>query len=265
MQNNGIIYIVGIGPGGLEHLTFKARDVLDKCDVVVGYKTYLDLISDIIKDKEIFSTGMTKEIDRCQMAIQLALQGKRVAIVSSGDAGIYGMAGLALELLHGTGGRGQGAAKTIPLTTHHSPLITVSIIPGVPAFCAAASLLGAPLMHDFAAISLSDLLTPWEIIKKRLKMASEGDFVIILYNPKSSQRISQIEEAIGIISSYRNENVPVGIVKNCARDGEEVKITILKELPIHYDSINMSTIMIIGNSTTFISNNKMITPRGYNV
>lgn len=262
MKNSNVIYIVGIGPGGLEHLTFKAREVLDKCDVVVGYKTYLDLIADIIKDKEIFSTGMTKEIDRCQMAIQLALQGKRVAIVSSGDAGIYGMAGLVFELLQRAKGKGHvaGENKLAPY-----PLPVVEVIPGVPAFCAAASLLGAPIMHDFAAISLSDLLTPWEIIKKRLKMASEGDFVIILYNPKSSQRVSQIEEAIGIISSYRNENVPVGIVKNCARDGEEVKITILKELPIHYDSINMSTIMIIGNSTTFISNGKMITPRGYDV
>ncbi|MEK7841547.1 MAG: precorrin-3B C(17)-methyltransferase, partial [Deltaproteobacteria bacterium] len=149
--------------------------------------------------------------------------------------------------------------------THHASRITVSIIPGVPAFCAAASLIGAPLMHDFASISLSDLLTPWQTIKKRLKMASEGDFVIILYNPKSKTRVSQIEGAIEIISMHRDGNTPVGIVKNALRDGEEIKITTLRELPGCYDFIDMSTILIIGNSATFISNNRMITPRGYDV
>ena len=233
--------------------------------MVVGYKTYIDLIKNLISGKEIFSTGMTKEVDRCQKAIELALQGKKVAVVSSGDAGIYGMAGLVFELLQGSGVRGQGSANPAFLLPHPRSPIPVSVIPGVPAFCAAASLLGAPLMHDFASISLSDLLTPWEIIKKRLKMASEGDFVIILYNPKSKTRVSQIEETIDIISMHRDGNTPVGIVKNALREGEEIKITTLKEMPSHYDFIDMSTILIVGNSATFISNNRMITPRGYDV
>ena len=202
---------------------------------------------------------MTKEIDRCQKAIELALQGNKVAVVSSGDAGIYGMAGLVFELLQESEEGGKSEIE------NRKSKIFVSVIPGVPAFCAAASLLGAPLMHDFASISLSDLLTPWEIIKKRLKMASEGDFVIILYNPKSKTRVSQIEGAIEIISMHRDGNTPVGIVKNALRDGEEIKITTLRELPGCYDFIDMSTILIIGNSATFISNNRMITPRGYNV
>jgi len=254
----GSICIIGIGPGSLEHLTLKAKEALESCDVVVGYKTYIDLIKNLISGKEIFSTGMTKEVDRCQKAIELALQGKKVAVVSSGDAGIYGMAGLVFELL-------QGSANPAFLLPHPRSQIPVSVVPGVPAFCAAASLLGAPLMHDFASISLSDLLTPWEIIKKRLKMASEGDFVIILYNPRSKTRVSQIEGAIEIISMHRDGNTPVGIVKNALRDGEEIKITTLKEMPSHYDFIDMSTILIVGNSATFISNNRMITPRGYDV
>ncbi|MBI5048420.1 MAG: precorrin-3B C(17)-methyltransferase [Deltaproteobacteria bacterium] len=257
-SSKGSLCIVGIGPGGMEHLTFKAKESLENCDVVVGYKTYIDLIRGVIPDKEIFSTGMTKEVDRCQKAIELALQGKKVAVVSSGDSGIYGMAGLVLELL-------QGPANPAFLLPDPRSPIPVSVIPGVPAFCAAASLLGAPLMHDFASISLSDLLTSWEKIKKRLEMASQGDFIIILYNPKSRTRVSQLEEAIGIISVHRNENTPVGIVKNATREEEEIKITTLKEMPAHYDFIDMSTILIIGNSATFVSHKKMITPRGYDV
>jgi len=233
---------------------------------VVGYKTYIDLIKGVIQGKEIFSTGMTKEVNRCQKAIDLALQGKKVAVVSSGDAGIYGMAGLVLELLPESGARSQKSEeKNKSEIEKRKSKIFVSVIPGVPAFCAAASLLGAPLMHDFASISLSDLLTPWETIRKRLDMASAADFVIILYNPKSKTRVSQLEEAIGIISTHRNENTPVGTVKNATREGEEIKITTLKGLPVHYDFIDMSTILIIGNSTTFVSHNKMITPRGYDV
>lgn len=264
MSSQGDIYVVGIGPGGVEHLTFRAKEVLENCDVIVGYKTYIDLIKDVIQGKEIFSTGMTKEIDRCQKAIKLAISGKKVAVVSSGDAGIYGMAGLVLELLGGRR-REVESGKDKNHTPHPTSHIPVSIIPGVPAFCAAASLLGAPLMHDFASISLSDLLTPWETIRERLEMASAADFVIILYNPKSKTRISQLEEAISIISSHRNHNTPVGIVKNAAREGEEIKITTLKEVLSHYDFIDMTTIVIIGNSATFIANDKIITPRGYDV
>ena len=207
---------------------------------------------------------MTQEIGRCQKAIELAMQGKKVAVVSSGDAGIYGMAGLVYELM-GSGRWEVGGRKGkghIPHPTSHIP---VFIIPGVPAFCAAAGLLGAPLMHDFASISLSDLLTPWEVIKNRIEAAGKGDFVIILYNPKSSKRINQLKDAVEIILKHRDTKTPVGIVKNATRDSETVLITTLVGISNDYDSIDMSTIVIIGNSTTFVSNNRMITPRGYNV
>jgi len=272
--SKGAIHIVGIGPGGLEHLTFKARKTFEGCDVIVGYKTYVDLVKNLIRGKEVFSTGMTQEVDRCQKAIELAAQGKKVAVVSSGDAGIYGMAGLIYELMFNRHtneegekrGKGETEKKISGSPVHRfSDSFIIEVIPGVPAFCAAASLLGAPLMHDFASISLSDLLTPWETIKRRLKLAAEGDFVIILYNPKSKARTFQLEEAIDMISSSRGAHTPVGIVKNGTREGEDIKIATLKELPVHYDFIDMSTILIIGNSTTFVSNNKMITPRGYNV
>lgn len=261
MKNKGIIYIVGIGPGGLKHLTVKAKEVLENCDIVVGYRTYVDLILPLIKGKEVFSTGMTQEVERCQKAIEFAMDGKNVAVVSSGDSGIYGMTGLVLELLEGQGSRGKGQKDSV--RGYERLAHAVEVIPGVPAFCAASALLGAPLMHDFASISLSDLLTPWDVIKKRLDAAAKGDFVIVLYNPKSKKRITQIDEAIGIISRYRNAKTPVGIVKNATRENEELKTTTLKDVSKCYDFIDMTTIIIIGNSQTFLSEGKMITPRGY--
>lgn len=269
MASIGSIYIIGIGPGGLGHLTITAKDALKKCDVVVGYKTYTNLISGIIKDKEVFSTGMTHEIERCQKAIEFAMKGKKVAVVSSGDSGIYGMAGLVLELVRSSefGVRSQKSevrSKTKRLTAHGSRL-TVSIIPGVPAFCAAAAMLGAPIMHDFASISLSDLLTPSDVIEKRIDAAAGGDFIIILYNPKSKKRVTQLDDAIKIISRHRNPETPVGIVRNVSRDNEEVRITLLKDISRHYEFIDMTTVIIIGNSTTFISGDKIITPRGYTI
>ncbi|MBI5681915.1 MAG: precorrin-3B C(17)-methyltransferase [Deltaproteobacteria bacterium] len=249
MNNNGSIYIIGIGSGSIEHLTFKAKETILACDVIVGYKTYIDLISDVIKGKEIFSTGMTHEKERCQKAIEFAVSGKKVAVISSGDAGIYGMAGLVLEL-----------KSHIPHPASHIP---VSIIPGVPAFCAAGALLGAPLMNDFASISISDILTPWDTIKKRVGAAARGDFVIVLYNPKSKKRVSQLDEAINIISNFRKDETPVGIVRDATRKDEEIRITTLKDTSLHYDFIDMTTILIIGNSTTFLSDGRMITPRGY--
>ncbi len=214
----------------------------------MGYTTYIDLVKEIIEGKDVVSTGMTQEIDRCQIGIDLAKKGKKVAIISSGDSGIYGMAGLVLELLR----------------LERSPL-NVSVIPGVPAFAAAAALVGAPLMHDFASISLSDLLTDWRVIKKRLEMAAKGDFVIVLYNPKSKRRHNQLDEAIGIISKYRGNDTPIGIVRNAMRKGEEARVTTLGDLSLHRNFIDMLTILIIGNSNTFIHNEKMITPRGYDV
>ncbi|MBI5893357.1 MAG: precorrin-3B C(17)-methyltransferase [Deltaproteobacteria bacterium] len=272
MKNKGIIYIVGIGPGGLEHLTFKAKDVLEKSEVIVGYKTYIDLILPLIKGKEVFSTGMTQEIERCQKAIEFAMGGKKVAVVSSGDSGIYGMAGLVLELMFNRQRDEEGEKRRNGETEKQfsvSPIprlsdsFEIEVIPGVPAFCAASALLGAPLMHDFASISLSDLLTPWDVIKKRLDAAASGDFVIVLYNPKSKKRITQIDEAIGIISRYRDAKTPVGIVRDATRKDEEIKITTLKDIKGCYDFIDMTTIVIIGNSQTFLSEGKMITTRGY--
>jgi precorrin-3B C17-methyltransferase len=249
----GTIYIIGIGPGGHEHLTVRAKRILNDCKIVVGYKTYIDLLSPLLKGKEVFSTGMTQEIDRCRKAIELAAKGRKVAIVSSGDAGLYGMAGLVMEII----------SSSKLQTLHSRP--DIQVVPGVPAFCAAASILGAPIMHDFASISLSDLLTPWKVIKKRIDAAALADFVIVLYNPKSKKRTVHLQEAIDIIMNYRDGNTPVGIVKNASRIDEEARITTLSEVSKHYDFADMATVFIIGNSSTFISDGRMITPRGYKV
>ena len=216
---------------------------------------------------------MMHEVERCQKAIDIAMQGKRVAVVSSGDSGIYGMAGLVLELLKGQGSKrtgsrvmgqkeqGQEKNKLAPCPLPHDPVVT--IIPGVPAFCSAASLLGAPLMHDFASVSLSDLLTPYDVILKRVEAAAEADFVIILYNPKSKKRVKQIEDVRSILLKYRDGSTAVGIVKGASREHEEIKITTLSNLPDYYDFIDMQTIVIIGNSSSCVYDNWIVTPRGY--
>ncbi len=239
------LYVVGIGPGDLDHMTFQANEALDSADAVVGYKTYLDLINPLIAGKEIISSGMMKEVERCREALDLAAAGKTVALVSSGDAGIYGMAGLALE---------QAAEMAEP------PEIVV--IPGVSAVQAAAAVLGAPLMHDFAVISLSDLLTPWDLIERRLVAAATADFVVALYNPRSKGRVRQIEEARQILLSARPEDTPVGIVRNAMREGEERIVTSLGRM-LDYP-IDMFSLVIVGNSSTFVDPaGRMVTPRGY--
>lgn len=239
------LYVVGIGPGDLDHMTFQANEALDSADAVVGYKTYLDLINPLIAGKEIISSGMMKEVERCREALDLAAAGKTVALVSSGDAGIYGMAGLALE---------QAAEMADP------PEIVV--IPGVSAVQAAAAVLGAPLIHDFAVISLSDLLTPWDLIERRLVAAATADFVVALYNPRSKGRVRQIEEARQILLSARSEDTPVGIVRNAMREGEERIVTTLGRMLDH--PIDMFSLVIVGNSSTFVDPaGRMVTPRGY--
>ncbi|RMG71617.1 MAG: cobalt-precorrin-3B C(17)-methyltransferase, partial [Nitrospirae bacterium] len=181
-EHKGILYIVGIGPGGKEHLTVKAARAIESSQIVVGYTGYIKLISDMVDGKEVFSTGMTKEIERCKYSIEQALNGNRVSLVSSGDSGIYAMVGLVLELIsHTYQSFGERAV--------------LEVVPGVPAFVAASALLGAPLMHDFVSISLSDRLTSWDIIQKRLALASEGDFIIVLYNPRSKGRKEHLEKA----------------------------------------------------------------------
>ncbi|HHT9159430.1 MAG TPA: precorrin-3B C(17)-methyltransferase [Candidatus Brocadiaceae bacterium] len=236
--------MVGIGPGAADEISRKALNVLKSAETIVGYKLYIDLIADIVKNKRIIASTMRKEIERVQLAIQEAQSGKTVCIISSGDPGVYGMAGLVLEMV-----------------SKENLSLPVEIIPGIPAANAAAAVLGAPLMHDYAVISLSDLLTPWEIIEKRVECASEADFVIVLYNPKSSQRDWQIEKTANIILQHKSPSTPVGIVKDASREGESVVITTLDKMTSC--PIDMTTIIIIGNSTTFIYHNYMVTKRGY--
>lgn len=235
------IYVVGIGPGKKGDMTFRAYDALGKSDVIIGYKTYIDLIKEYFPEKELISSPMKKEVDRCREVVEIAESGKTVSLISSGDAGIYGMAGIMLEI--------------VPEN------IETEIIPGVTASNAAAATAGAPLMHDYATISLSDLLTDWDLIKKRLELASQGDFVISLYNPKSKGRVTQIEDAAEIMMKYKSPDTPVAIVKNAGREDEKVTSATLGTM-LEYE-IDMLTVIIVGNSKTFTRNGKIITPRGY--
>lgn len=244
----GKIYIVGTGPGDVNHITPYAQKVIRKSDVIVGYGTYLDLIHALIKKKEIVSTGMTQEIDRCRKALELAVKGRTVSVISGGDPGIYAMAGLVFELLKKE-------------RSHAAGMPAIEVIPGISALNACASRLGAPLMHDFASISLSDRLTPWELIEKRLDAAAMADFVIALYNPKSKGRVEHIDKARDIILKHRKPDTPVGIVKGAMRENEKIIVTDLGNM-MRYD-IDMQTTVIIGNSNTLVWEGWMITPRGY--
>lgn len=245
---SGVIEIVGIGPGSSKQLTEQAMEALQRADVIIGYKTYTDLIQPLVKEKQVISAGMRQEVTRCENAIALALEGKIAAVVCSGDPGIYGMAGLIFELLKS---RYKDAV----------PDIEIRVIPGISALNGCAALLGAPLMHDFAAISLSDHLTPWEVIEKRLWAATQADFIIILYNPRSMGRPDYVEKAAKIIASYREPKTPVGIVQSAGRIREAVITTTLKDMTRHH--IDMQSTVIIGNSSTFLWHQWMITPRGY--
>ncbi len=230
-----------------------AAKALEEADVIAGYRTYLDLIPAFIRDKEVISTSMKKEIDRCRAAIARALEGNRVALVSSGDAGIYGMAGLVLELC-----LREGIPLNPPLAEEG---IGFRVVPGVPALCAAASLLGAPLMHDFASISLSDLLTPWDLIEERIKAAAGADFVICIYNPRSRKREWQLGRACELIMDSRPGTTPAAVVRKAMRTGEGITITTLKDLPAQ--EVDMQSICVVGNTRTFSKEGFMVTPRGY--
>ena len=247
----GRLFVVSLGPGDSDHLTPAAKRALVTSDLVVGYRTYVELIRPILGEQQTVATGMGQEIDRVNLALDEAGKGKVVSLVSSGDAGIYGMAGLVLEVCR---------ARQIPLAPEPEG-VQLTFIAGVPAFAAAGSLLGAPLMHDFAAISLSDLLTPWQVIEKRLRMAGEADFVLAIYNPKSKKRDWQLNRAREILLEFRPANTPVGIVGRASREGEEVTITNLENM--HSHSIDMQTVIIVGNSRTFTYQSFMVTPRGY--
>ncbi len=244
------LYVVGIGPGDLNHMTYEAREAIAAADVVVGYRTYLDLVAPLLAGKEVVSSGMMREMDRCEEALALTASGKTVALASGGDAGVYGMAGLVLELADGRGGE----------TPRWD--VEIVIVPGVSAVQAAAAVLGAPLMHDFAVISLSDLLTPWDAIERRLAAAAAADFVVALYNPRSKGRVRHLEIAREILLAARAASTPVGIVRNACRAGEERVTTTLAEMLGH--EIDMFTIVIVGNAATFVDKKgRMVTPRGY--
>jgi cobalt-factor III methyltransferase len=244
----GKLLVIGFGPGSFEHITERARKAIQESDIVIGYKTYVELIEGLLTGQEIISTGMTEEVSRAQEAVKQAERGKKVAVISSGDAGVYGMAGLIYEVLIEKGWRKETGVE-------------VEVIPGISAINSCASLLGAPIMHDACTISLSDHLTPWTLIEKRIEAAAQADFVIALYNPKSGRRTRQIVETQRILLKYRSPETPVGLVKSAYRDRQNVVLTNLKEMLDH--EIGMLTTVIIGNSSTFFYDDLMITPRGY--
>ena len=231
-------------------------------DTIAGYTTYTDLIYPLIKNKNIISTAMTKEVERVTAAIDIALKGKPCAIISSGDPGIYAMAALVLEVC-----QTKKIAVASPALSSHAPanksksLLTVEIVPGIPALCSGAALLGAPLSHDFAAISLSDLLTPWDLIEQRIEAAAKADFVIVIYNPKSKKRNQHLEKAQKIILNHRDKNTPVGIVTGAMRKNQDVQITTLENL--HSANVNMQTTVFIGSKASTVYSDYMVTPRGY--
>jgi cobalt-precorrin 5A hydrolase/precorrin-3B C17-methyltransferase len=259
-QQKGKLYIVGTGPGSLEHITPAAQEAIRKSDIIVGYGTYLDLIKELLVDKEVVSTGMTQEVDRCRKAVELAVTGKTVSVISGGDPGVYAMAGLVFEILRNAD-CGLRNAECEGVHEENPKLPLVEVIPGISALNASASRLGAPLMHDFACISLSDRLTPWDVIEKRLEAAAAADFVIVLYNPRSKGRAGHMSKAREIIKKHRAPDTAVGIVKGAMRAHETVIVTDLEKM--QDSDIDMQTTVIIGNSKTFVWNNLMITPRGY--
>jgi len=244
MENNGKIFIVGLGPGTYEHMTDHCVKTIRECDVLVGYSNYVKYISNIIGDKEVFSTGMRHEVERAEKAVELASMGKNVAVISSGDAGVFGMAAPVLE--------------TLSKNNHH---LDVEIVPGIPSPQAVAALLGAPLANDYAVISLSDILTPWPQIARRITIASKGDFAMVLMNPASNRRTWQFKKACDLILKHRKPETPVGLVKNAYRPGQRVLVI---ELRLLSDQIvDMHTTAVVGNSFTYQHKNHLITPRGY--
>lgn len=243
------VYVVGLGPGAGEQMTVRAEKILEACPVILGYTVYIDLVREQYPEKKFLSTPMKQEVKRCQMAFEEAVKGQDVAMVCSGDAGVYGMAGLIYEV-----GR-------------EYPEIKIEIIPGITAATGGAAVLGAPLMHDFAVISLSDLLTPWETIENRLDAAAKTDFSICLYNPSSRKRADYLKRACEIFLRYKSPDTVCGIVKNIGRDGETKKVMTLAELK-DYEA-DMFTTVFIGNSRTKKSvlggQDWMVTPRGYRI
>ena len=247
---SGKLYIVGVGPGHHDHMTFRAKQVIEESDTIVGYETYVNIVQDLIEGKDVYRYAMTQEIERARQCIDLAKSGKIVSLVSSGDPGIYGMAGLIYETLAESGWDPKTGLQ-------------VEIIPGVSALNSCASIIGSPLMTDFAVLSMSDLLVPWEIIVKRVEAAAQGDFVIVIYNPSSKKRIHQLQDTRKILLKYRKPSTPVAIIKGAFRNSQSVVLTDLENLENHSDKLGMITTVIIGNSSTYNYKDLMINPRGY--
>ena len=237
------VTVIGLGPGGGADLTGRARAALEGCDLIVGYTAYIELVKPDFPEKEVLSTGMRREVDRCRAAVEAALTGKDAAVVCSGDSGVYGMAGLIYEVAQ-----------------EYDP-IEIEVVPGITAACGGAAVLGAPLTHDFAVISLSDLLTPWEKIEKRLSAAAQADFVICLYNPSSRNRPDYLQRACDILLRDKDPETVCGTVRNIGREGEEGKLLTLAQL--RDTQVDMFTTVFIGNSQTKVLGGKMVTPRGY--
>ena len=237
------LYCIGIGPGGAEQMTSRAVRALEECDCVAGYGLYLDLIQELLDGKTRIQTGMTREVDRCTAARDAAKDGHTVAVVSSGDAGVYGMAGLLLEVCA------------------QDPEIEIEVIPGITAACSGGAVLGSPLTCDFACISLSDLLTPWEKIEQRLRGAAAGDFCIVLYNPSSKKRTDHLRRACDILLEIVPPETVCGLVRSIGREGESCTLTTLGEL--RDTQVDMLTTVFVGNSRTRVMDGRMVTPRGY--
>lgn len=237
------LYIIGLGPGAGRDLTGRAAAALEASDVIVGYTVYIDLIRERFGHKELRSTPMRKETERCQMALELADTGKTVAMVCSGDPGVYGMAGLCYEL------------------SPQWPEVELEVIPGITAACGGAAVLGAPLMHDFCLVSLSDLMTPWDKIEARLRAAAQADFVLCLYNPSSHKRTDYLRKACDILLEAKSPETPCGYVSRIGRDGEIGTILTLTQL--RNAQVDMFTTVFVGNSQTQVIGNRLVTPRGY--
>lgn len=244
MMNRSLVYVVGLGPGGAQYLTAQAQTALQAADVLCGYTVYIDLVRPLYPDKEVYATGMTRELDRCRWALETAKGGKTVALVCSGDAGVYGMASPLLEL------------------AEHCPEVEVEIVPGLTAALSGAAVLGAPLAHDFCVISLSDRLTPWAVIEKRLACAVAGDFCLALYNPSSKGRADYLQKAVRILrDNGKGPDTVCGLVRCIGRDGQTARLLTLAEL--EDTAVDMFTTVFVGNAATQILQDRMVTPRGY--
>jgi precorrin-3B C17-methyltransferase len=253
-----MLYIVGTGPGNPDYMAGRAKEVLKNVNTIAGYSTYIDLVKDIIKDKKIISTKMTKEVQRVEMAINEALNKTTCALISGGDSGIYAMAGLVFEICKK---RNIKLVRANTSSVEEENQITLEIVPGIPALAAGAALTGAPLTHDFATISLSDLLTPWKKIEKRLELAAQADFAIVIYNPKSRKRDWQLKRAKELILKHRHKNTPAGIVTGAMRKNQKVIITKLEH--IDKEDVGMQSILFIGSTASVQYLDFMFTPRGY--